>query len=310
MNTALNEGKRRPSPKLSPGDKVALVAPGGAIRRKDLLTAVRLFGELPLEVVVSPEIFLKEKWFAGSAKTRARQINAYFADPEIKAILAVRGGYGCQHLAPLLDKRIISQNPKIFMGFSDCTYLHNYFLQVCGLPTFHGPHFMDGLINEKKRKTFLQDFRRVFLESKEGYALSLARSRFVGKFEKPAPIVGGNLTLLIQTIGTKLPTVTKGKFLLIEDVNEAPYRIDRMLTHLYDAGLFYSISGLLVGNFSKLPERDEAVVSSFLTRTFGKKNSFPVIYNFPSGHSRQNRIVPLGVACLVDMKLRSASFTI
>ncbi len=295
-------------PKLCAGDKVALIAPGGPILRKDLLAALRIFRKLPLEVVYQPEIFLREKWFAGSAKVRAQQINRYFADKAVKAIIAVRGGYGCQHLTPLLNASIISKHPKIFLGFSDCTYLHNYFLQKCRLATFHGPHFIDGLTSDRKRKIFLRDFRKMFVEAKESVSISLKHSHFVGNFRMPAPIVGGNLTLIIQTIGTKLPIVTSGSFLLIEDVNEAPYRIDRMLTHLYDVGLLSNIAGLLVGNFSKSRKKDESLVSQFISRTFGKKIPFPIIFNFPSGHCRDNRIVPLGAACAIDVENKTALF--
>ena len=299
---ATPRGRVLPRP-LNPGDTIALVSPSKATDDPfDLQLASEAMQALGLKVKLAPHVDSRRGHLAGTDAERAGDINAMFADPEVKGIVCVRGGSGAARVLPLLDYGLIRRNPKILLGYSDITALHNAVLSQAGLVSFHGP------IAVGSWNRFNADqFRRLFFErelmeyrnvSEPGDELVARRNRTVtitgGKAR--GELVGGNLTVLTALAGTPyLPDFT-GKILFLEDVSEAPYRIDRMFSTLKLMGALDRIAGLV---FGECTDCDPGGGYGWLTlpQIFDdhiKPLKIPAYRGAMIGHIRQQFIVPSG----------------
>jgi len=288
---------------LNPGDTIALVSPSKATDDPfDLQLASEAMQALGLKVKLAPHAGSRRGHLAGTDTERAGDINAMFADPEVRGIVCVRGGSGAARLLPLLDYGLIRRNPKMLLGYSDITALHNAILAQAGLVTFHGQ------IGAGSWNKFNADqFRRVFFDRElmeyrnvadAGDELVARRNRTVtiagGKAR--GELVGGNLTVLTALAGTPyLPDFT-GKILFLEDVSEAPYRIDRMFSTLKLTGALDRIAGLI---FGECTECDPGEGYGWLTLPqifddYIQPLKIPAYRGAMIGHIRQQFIVPSG----------------
>lgn len=296
----------RPVKPLFPGARVALIAPAGPVPEDRLLPAaeaVRYFG---LEPVVYESCRARHGYLAGDDALRARDVNRAFLDPSIDGILCIRGGYGAQRLLDRLDYRGIREHPKFFAGYSDVTALHTAFNQICGFVTYHTPMPSTELY-------------KVLSGGLDGYTLESFRSVLfgipTGPVENPpgmeprcfSPgraegiLTGGNLSLVSSSLGTPWEIDTRGRILFLEDVDETPYRIDRMLTQLKNAGKLQECAGLLLGWWTNCGSEGEDGALS-LEEVFREllPQGIPVLADLACGHTLPTMSLPMGAPVEMD----------
>lgn len=298
--------------RLRPGDTVGLVTPSTYVSDPDRLwLAQRTIEELGLRSKMGRSVGRREGYLGGTIRERAEDLHAMFADPEVKAVFCVRGGYGAAMLLDSLDYALIRKNPKILLGYSDITALHLAVHRLTGLVTFHGPVVLSGLTDWT-----LEHFRRALFETKPLGRLSNPpeprpiRPRHPWRAVRPGkargPLMGGNLTLISTTLGTPYEIQTEGKILFLEDVGEEPYSIDRMLTHLRLAGKFRGIRGLVWGECASCRPREfqPGFESTFSTGEVVQNIlgglDVPVLSGLVVGHTDDQLTLPLGVEAELD----------
>jgi muramoyltetrapeptide carboxypeptidase len=285
-------------PLLVPGDCVAIVAPASHIPRGNeefLQQGVERLRGMGFEVKCAPSLLRrKHLYLAGKDQERAEELMAMFLDPEVKAILCTRGGYGAQRITPYLDPDVIRGHPKPFVGCSDITVLLLYLLQRCHLAPFHGPNvatrqFVEG--GEEMTRALREALTSADPIS-EIPCTVLREGEAPGKIIE-GEIVGGCLSSVVTALGTPYEPDLQGKVLFVEDVNEPPYKIDRMLTHLKSAGKLERIQGAI---FGQMPGCDtgNGLLSEVILDAL-KDVEGPILFGFPSGHGSRNLTIPLGV---------------
>jgi muramoyltetrapeptide carboxypeptidase len=231
----------------------------------------------------------KHLYLAGKDQERADELMAMFLDSEVKAILCSRGGYGAQRLIPYLDADQIRSHPKPLVGCSDITVLLIYLLQQCLVIPFHGPNVATSQFVQGDAEMALALQRA--LTSAEPLA-EIACSVLRGG-EAEAEIIGGCLSSLVTVLGTPYEPDLQGKVLFVEDVNEPPYKIDRMLTHLKSAGKLAGVKGVVFGQMPGC-DTDNDLLREVLLDVLGAIEG-PILFGFPSGHGPRNLTIPLGV---------------
>jgi len=275
---------------LRRGDVIGVVAPAGAVDESRLNAGVQALEQAGFRVRVAPSALKKVGYLAGTDAERVADVHAMFRDPEITAILAARGGYGAGRLLPLIDPRVLQEHPKIFVGHSDLTFLLNYVVQRAALVTFHGP-MVASLPQHPEAATNLL----AMLGGDRGGWHQLAQA-VVQPGMAEGPLVGGCLSVLVALLGTPYAVETRGRLLFLEDVNEKPYRIDRMLTQLRQAGVLDGVAGVIFGEMSGCSAApDERVsVRDLLAEVFADA-AYPVAFGLPSGHGAGTVTLPLGL---------------
>lgn len=237
--------------------------------------------------------------FGGTDYVRAKDINDMFANPNIDAIFAIRGGYGVIRMIDKLDYDVIKKNPKIISGFSDITTLLLAINEKTGLVTFHGP-MSDNIkdIPETTENSFNKSFTSTgsynLLDFDKSYSI-MKPGRGSGR------ITGGNLSLVVATLGTDHEIDTDGKVLFLEEVNEDSYRVDRMLQQLRLAGKFKNLKGIIIGDFRNPKKSDptDMSIDEVFYDNFGKLN-VPIIKGLKSGHVRPFITIPIGAKISID----------
>lgn len=289
---------------LRPGDLVALASPSGPIKPEvvqPLATQLQAWG---FRVAVGASAYSQWGYLAGSDQERAADLNAFFRDPEVAAVLATRGGYGAMRLLPFLDLDALRRNPKALVGFSDITALHLALGRI-GLVSFHGP-VAD--VAGKRRSDYSLGWLLKALTSAEplGPMTSAPEGPAVYALRgghAAGPLVGGNLSLITSTLGTPYEIETAGSILLLEDVEEPPYRIDRMLTQLLLAGKFQGVRGIVFGEPVGLtepdPDRPTLPLEQVLADRLGSLG-IPVLVGFTAAHGFYRATLPLGVRVTLD----------
>ena len=291
-----------PTP-LYPGAKIALVAPGSAVPEDRLPKALEFVRGLELEPVVYPSCYFanRDGYFAAADAQRAKDLMDAFADPGIKGIWCIRGGYGSHRLLPLLDRKIIRQNPKWFGGYSDVTALHLFLNQECDLEAYHCPMAStewnaDGFSVAQLKKALFGGLSGILVQPEGQQVRCLVPGRAGGQ------LCGGNLSLVADSLGTPWEIDTRGKILFLEDVHEKPYRIDAMLTQLRNAGKFRDCAGIVLGAWASCeaddPERSLTLREIFeqLIIPAGK----PAIMDVACGHVLPTLSLPMGRMCRLD----------
>lgn len=293
-------------PLLKPGDKVAAIGPAGRLENNFVEALLGNLRALGLEPVLGEHARKRHQFFAGTDDERAADLNAAIRNPEIRAISCLRGGWGCARILPLIDWAAWRKDPKPVLGFSDITALLVGAMDQRIPLGFHGSQAPPP---EKLLST--GSFRRALMET--GAYDILASGGETPPLEvdhataEPVRgrLVGGNLMVLNQLIGTGYLPALKGKILFLEDVNEAPYRIDRMLTQMHLAGLFRGLRAVLFGQFTKCDDPDQTDVPTameVLREQFGKLG-VPVVRNLQVGHIREQLMMPVGAE--VELRLGS-----
>ncbi len=290
--------------RLQKGDKVALITPASPIKVARLKQAVEIVESLGLKPVWGDKVHKHYGYLAGTDEQRLAELLEAFTDPQVKAVFAVRGGYGTLRLLDKIPYRVIRRNPKIFLGFSDITGLQMAFLKKASLPSLHVN--LASLKHEYTQDIFRQmvmEAQPVELPFETGFT---PRPSVIVPGKARGMLIGGNLSLLVSLIGTGFLPSMRGKIVFIEEVNEPPYKIDRMLTQLFLTTDIDKAAGIVLGvfnkcnreNFYEKPEASLSLKDIFLEK-FGNMN-VPVIGGFPLGHIDKMSILPLGIKIELD----------
>ena len=281
--------------RLRAGARVGVVAPAGCVARESLAAGVDAIRAAGFQVELSPNLFARNGYLAGTAEGRAQDLLDFFQRGDIDAIFCARGGFGSIQLLPYLNGQIGS-HPKIFLGYSDITILLNWLRQSCEMVTFHAPMVaMDlarGLGTASKAH-----FWSLLMGEMNGWKLGLGEVIRQGKAE--SELMGGCLSMLVTTLGTPYEIDTRGKLLFLEDVGEKPYRVERMLTHLQMAGKFDGVAGLLFGDFTDCQGDGPRGIREVIIDMFHNA-SYPVVMGMKAGHGPENFALPLGTKMRLD----------
>jgi muramoyltetrapeptide carboxypeptidase len=299
----------RKPPRLRPGDTVGLIEPAGFTEdRFDLdqvLGTVRAMGLVPKP---APHVLKRYGYLAGTDKDRAADINAMYADPRVRAIFAVRGGWGCARLLPYLDWDTIRANPKLLVGFSDITALHLALAAKTSCPTIHGPNAANSW------SAFSWDsFRRLAFagetpiwRSPEPHDDRLAQRSGIRTFRPgraSGRLLGGNLAVLAALVGTPYMPDFTGAILFLEETGEAEYRLDRMLTQLGLAGVLGKVAGVVFGQCTRCtgeePNYSGFTVSEVLDQHFAPLG-VPAFQGALVGHVANQFSLPVGIRAEID----------
>jgi muramoyltetrapeptide carboxypeptidase len=288
-------------PRLRSGDRVAIIAPASPFNRDEFDKGVAELQHLGFDAVFDESVFAQHGgYLSGAGSIRAKAFLDAWRDPTVRALIAVRGGYGSVHVLPYLESQNLKDTPKAFIGYSDLTSVLTYLTASCEIVSFHGPMLDRRLgrgIDAYDRDTFV----RALTSPEPLGELSAPALETFNNGEAAGPLLGGTLAQLVASLGT--PYAFKppgGHVLFLEDISERPYRIDRMLTQLRLAGILESAAGLVLGEFLDCnePGGEPSVrgVLADLLRDF----EGPVVYGFPSGHTRGPMVtLPLGVRARV-----------
>ena len=295
-------------PKARRGDRVAVLSPSfaaagafPAVHEQAMRRLVEVTGLVPVEFPATRKV-------GATSAERAADINAAFADPEVKGIFCLRGGYGSCRILPLLDYAAIRANPKVFLGYSDITALHLALNRYAGFVTFHGPMLVSDLAAGKQEPTESALF--AMLEGRLGRGALLTQPAAyplatLNGGSASGRLTGGNLSMLCATLDTPYEIDTRGTILFIEDINEAPYQIDRMLTQLRLSGKLNRLRGVLLGEFTDIGndaaggQINEAILLPLFREIF-LPLGVPVLSGWRSGHGDPNLTLPLGARVTLD----------
>ena len=285
-------------PLLQPGARVALVSPSGPLKdASDLERAsanVRSFGWEPL---VGAHVLERDGYLAGADAHRLSDLNRFASDPSVDAIWCIRGGYGAMHLLDGINYEAFKRRPRALIGFSDITALHAAIGQRAELVTYHGPTAR-GELTDMTRSSFHEAMK---LPAGASYHVGGPMTTLVGGRAR-GRLVGGNLALVSALVGTPYAWDLDGAVLVLEDVLEAVYRIERMLTQLHLSGALARVAGIAFGQFTEIPD-DPANAERGLDRVlreFAERIGKPCVTNFPIGHVPDHVTLPLGATAELD----------
>jgi len=297
--------------RLSKGDTVGLIAPASnAGEDEDIRFALDLIRSLGFQVKEGKYLYSRNQYLAGTDLQRAQDVNRMFDDKDVNAIFCLRGGYGTPRILPYLDYKLIAKNPKVFLGSSDITAILNAMHVKTGLVGFHGTN-----VSQNLSEYTLAEFKKIVVnpssnsyigqpptvEEREGLVERKNRiTRFTGG-TATGPLIGGNLSLIATLIGTPYEPDFRDCILFLEDVHEAPYRIDRMLTQLWLAGKLQQVAGIAFGKFTKTDDDSGNTFSiEEVIRMRCESLGVPVIRGLMIGHVRDKTVVPIGVEAELD----------
>jgi muramoyltetrapeptide carboxypeptidase len=301
---------RRKPPRLRQGDVVGLVEPAwftaDAFDLQQVMATVRAMGLVPRP---APHLLSRYGYLAGRDEERAGDLNAMFADREVKAIFAVRGGWGCARVLPHLDWDRIRANPKLLIGFSDITALHLALAARTDCPSIHGPTAASawGALSWDSFRRLVFNAETPTWRSPEGTDDRLAQRSAIRTFRPgraSGPLLGGNLTVLSSLVGTPYLPSFDGAILFIEDTDEAQYRIDRMLTQLSLAGILGRVAGVVFGQCTDCVARNSSSIGGFTLSEVLDQHLTPL--NVPAfqgalfGHIENQFSIPVGIRAEID----------
>lgn len=286
---------------LEKGDTIGLIAPAGPLRNIKIEEIKYELNRLGYKVKIGKSCYLSYKgYLSGKDEERALDLERMFLDKDVNAIICIRGGYGCARILDLIDFTIIRDNPKIFVGFSDITALHIAINQMSNLATYHG--IMAASI--KKWDDFTYNSLIKALNFKEELIIeNPSNEKLISLYGGCCEglITGGNLSIIVSTLGTKYEINTKNKILFIEEIGEYTYKVDKMLNHLQMAGKFNDCNGIIFGEFTnckKAFQNDEEILD--ILKEIATKNKKPTIYNLKSGHCIPMVTIPLNMSCYLN----------
>jgi len=296
-------------PALSEGDVVRVVAPASPFLDEDLAAGAAVLEGWGLRVRFRDDVTDKRAYLAGTPERRAEELHEALDDPECRAIIAMRGGYGVTSALPLLDVARLRANPTLLVGCSDITALLNWAVQG-GVTSLHGP--MVGSLGRAKDDAGAARLRSLLFGGAPGdlhSAMDDAYAWCVAPGVGRGRSVGGSLSLLAATCGTPFQVNTDGCVLFLEDVGERPYRLDRLLVQIQQAGLLDRPAAVVLGDMVGCdePGRDDVTWRTAVDRIF-RPLSIPVLAGVPFGHAQPNFAVPLGTDVQVDAAAGSVTF--
>lgn len=295
---------------LKKGDVIGIISPASSPDDFSRIEkGISYLESLGYKVKLGKHIYKRFGYLSATDDERAEDLNKMFADREVRAIFCVRGGYGTPRILDKIDYNIIKRNPKIFVGYSDITALQLAIFKKTGLITFSGPMLavdmysdFDPYAEEFFWKILTAKSKKIEIKNPDGVELIVLRHGVA-----TGTLLGGNLSLLASIIGTKFQPNFKDSILVIEDIGEEPYRIDRYLSQLKNAGILNRINGCIIGQFTdcvaKEPEKSLTLEQIF-NDYFGSLK-IPVVSNLSYGHIPRKITLPIGANVKIDTKRKS-----
>ncbi|MEA2043415.1 MAG: LD-carboxypeptidase [Bacteroidota bacterium] len=293
--------------RLKKGDTVGLVTPSGVITPKKLNTAVKQIKALGYNTYFKPSVLSGFGYMAGGDKARAEELMHMFMNNKVDAVWCIRGGYGATRIIDLLDYGLIQQNPKLFIGYSDITALHTAILKKTGLVSYHGP--MGG---SEFNAFSINQFTELLTTPEETYIFPYKRepetkknSEFdvytINPGRAEGELIGGNLNVLNALSGTDFEPNFQDKIVFLEEIDERPYKVDRMLTQLMHATNFNRAAGIVFGVF-KGCDNDKKPTFGLKELLFQliKPLKIPAVYGMSFGHISHNLTLPYGISASLD----------
>ena len=277
---------------LKEGDTIGVAAPAGPFPRERFDKGTARLRALGFHVVWPSQIYDRDGFLAGSDASRAQTLTRLWADEKVKAIIGARGGYGTMRILSMIDYSLLKANPKIIIGFSDLTALLMSCIKETGLVVFHGPVVTSLADADLDTAAHLKRM----LTGEQVFPLALDRNGVMVRGRASGPLLGGNLTLLIHLLASRQLPDLEGAILFLEDVGEAPYRLDRKLTTLRAAGVLERCAGVLYGQFENCGPVQE--VRDVLARNLNGFSGPAACVQ--AGHGSRNLTLPLGPRAMLD----------
>ena len=306
---------RSPSPlpaRLERGARVGVASPASGVTKREMKGFFRMCESYGFEPVLGRNINHRDGYLSAPDQDRADEFMAFIEDPTIDAIICGRGGYGVMRILPMLDYGAIGQANKMIMGFSDITSLLIAANQLSGIVTYHGPvasSTFDPFTIDSFRQTVLagqpEGGSTAGEPDPEVWSFSDERLTTIQTGHGRGRLTGGNLAMIVATLGTAYEIDTQGAILFLEEINEEPYRIDRMLTQLWLAGKLQSCAGIALGNFKNCEAKGISISGpSFTLREVIEERTkdlgIPVVYGLPFGHVKSKLTLPVGMQAELD----------
>lgn len=289
-------------PRLRPGDRIGIVAPSGPVLRRYVVAGLKVLEAAGYRPRLARHLYDRRGHLAGTDARRAEDLNRMLRDPDIRCVLMARGGYGAMRIAPDVDWGAMRRDPKIFAGYSDATFLHLGFQARSGVRTLHGPNLHGlGFGRRGEIRRWLawlsnplpaQGIRELAAPLR----LATRRASVTG------PVLGGNLALVHHAACTPYIPSLRGAIVFFEEVNEPPYKIDAMLTHIALAGSLRGVRGVVLGSFIHCvprPKHKELRLGQVLRDHLGGL-AVPALGGMQAGHGRRNLPLPLGARATLD----------
>jgi muramoyltetrapeptide carboxypeptidase len=293
-------------PFLKPGDTIGITSPAGYISLAEVRSSVELMESWGFNVQVGQSVGKKDFTYGGTDQERAADLQQMLDDPEVKAIMCARGGYGLVRIIDLISFKSFARHPKWVIGFSDVTVLHSHIQRNFGIATLHSKmcnSFPDDWTNaEPIQISTILSIRQALTGEDFRYAVSATPSNRAGKGQ--GALIGGNLSIIESVAGTVSDLETKGKILFLEDTGEYLYTIDRMFWSLKRRGKLSQLAGLLIGGFKLKPddpgeEFGRSIEDIVMEKV--REYDYPVCFGFPVGHQRNNIALKCGVEHILEV---------
>lgn len=288
--------------RLQKGDTVAVIAPASPPDLEKLQRALPFLEELGLKIKLGKHVEAQNGYLAGKDEERIADLHEVFADEEVKGIICAGGGFGTARIADRLDYHLIKNNPKVFWGYSDITFLHTAIHQKTGLVTFHGPMLSSDIGQEEVHELTKHSFKQLFTETTIEYTEEISPLESIHEGKVTGEIIGGNLSLLVSTLGTSFEVDTREKILFIEDIDEEPYQVDRMLNQLKMAGKIEEAAGILICDFNNCTskKRKRSLTLDDVVADHIAPANKPTMKGFKIGHCSPHVAIPIGVRGTLD----------
>jgi muramoyltetrapeptide carboxypeptidase len=299
-------------PYLQPGDTIGITSPSGYISLADIIPSVQLIQSWGFKVEIGDNAGKKDFIYGGTDEERAADLQQMLDNPEIKAIMCARGGYGLVRIIDKLNFKQFKKNPKWLIGFSDITALHCHINRNFGIATLHSKmcnSFPDDWAKADAMQTAtIQSIRQALIGENLSYSSPAVAQNRYGKAE--APLVGGNLSLIATLSGTQSDLDTNGKILFVEDTHERLYNIDRMFWNLKQSDKLSRLGGLIIGGFQLTPdiegEEFGQTIYDIVTEKV-KEYTYPICFDFPVGHQRNNFALKCGVRHVLEVNAEGST---
>jgi muramoyltetrapeptide carboxypeptidase len=287
-------------PWLSDGDLISIVSPASWIEEKPVLEAVKMLEASGFRVSCGDHVFTRNGPFAGTDDERLSDMQQAIDNPEVRAVLCSRGGYGMSRILDRLDFTALKRHPKWFIGYSDITSLHLWLNNVCGVVSLHAEMPLN-YSNPGCSPLSYESMVKALRGEPEPVSWNAASE---GSFTVQGPVTGGNISLIYSMNGTPAQPDTEGAILFIEEIGEQFYHVDRMLTSMRMTGMLNNLSALLVGGMEKITEGEHVfnqTVEEVVMNVAGAYG-YPVLFNFPAGHISENRPLYMGRRAILNQK--------
>lgn len=281
-------------PYLEKGDTIGIVCPSGYLPVEKISDCLRILNEdWGFTTKVGKTVGNQFNYFSGTDEERLDDFQQMLDDDQVKAIMCGRGGYGVSRIIDRIDFKKFKKKPKWIIGYSDITLLHEHIYSNYNISSIHGP-MSSAFLQDCFLKNYVDSLRNVLTGKKIRYTLD--PSKLDRKGEGVGELVGGNLSLLVHTIGTPSDVKTKGRILFLEDVGEYVYHIDRMMNQLKRSGKLSKLAGLIIGSFSDMKDTQRPFGQDVYDVIYEavQEYDYPVCFGFPVGHEKENYALKYG----------------